>query len=185
VRWVSLPHVSLVIASKRRKADDMTVEHLARTQRWRPNFRFERPGRRSIASYEHELARQGDRLREALARETALLRQKDQLVIEHEVLSKLFARREDAAARVANLTPRQRQILELVLAGHPSKNIAADIGISQRTVENHRAAIMKKTGTKSLPALARLGLAAAWNEPDEPFVQAVSQIGGSRRLEWR
>jgi len=43
----------------------------------------------------------------------------------------------------------------------PSKNIAADLGISQRTVENHRASIMTKTGTKSLPALARLALAAA------------------------
>ena len=37
----------------------------------------------------------------------------------------------------------------------------ADLGISQRTVENHRAAIMRKTGSKSLPALARLFLAAA------------------------
>ena len=50
--------------------------------------------------------------------------------------------------------------MDLVLAGHPSKNIAADLGISQRTVENHRASIMKATGTKSLPALARLALAA-------------------------
>jgi two-component system, chemotaxis family, CheB/CheR fusion protein len=50
---------------------------------------------------------------------------------------------------------------ELVLAGHPSKNIAADLGISQRTVENHRAAIMKKTRCKSLPALTRLALSAA------------------------
>ena len=65
------------------------------------------------------------------------------------------------ATIVAGLTPRQRQIMEMVLAGHPSKNIAADLGISQRTVENHRAAIMKKTGSKSLPALARLALAAA------------------------
>jgi DNA-binding CsgD family transcriptional regulator len=63
--------------------------------------------------------------------------------------------------------PRRRQIMELVLAGHPSKNIAADLGIGQRTVENHRASIMKKTGTKSLPALARLALAAAWNGADE------------------
>jgi DNA-binding NarL/FixJ family response regulator len=45
--------------------------------------------------------------------------------------------------------------MERVLAGHPSKNIAADLGISHRTVENHRASIMKKTGTRSLPALAR------------------------------
>jgi len=74
---------------------------------------------------------------------------------------KLSARREDAADHVAGLTSRQREIMEMVLAGHPSKNIAADLGISQRTVENHRAAIMKKTGSKSLPALARLALAAA------------------------
>jgi two-component system CheB/CheR fusion protein len=51
--------------------------------------------------------------------------------------------------------------MELVLAGHPSKNISADLGISQRTVENHRASIMEKTGSKSLPALARLAFAAA------------------------
>jgi two-component system CheB/CheR fusion protein len=73
----------------------------------------------------------------------------------------LSASRETATARVASLTTRQRQILNLVLAGHPSKNIAADLGISQRTVDNHRAAIMRKTGSKSLPALVRTALAAA------------------------
>jgi len=75
--------------------------------------------------------------------------------------AKLSAWREAAAARLAGLTARQRQILDLVLAGHPSKNIAADLGISQRTVENHRNAIMHKTGSKSLPALVRLALASA------------------------
>ncbi len=75
--------------------------------------------------------------------------------------NKAIAWREEAAAHVAGLTSRQRQIMELVLVGHPSKNVAADLGISQRTVENHRAEIMKRTGTKSLPALARLALAAA------------------------
>ena len=74
--------------------------------------------------------------------------------------SKLVAWRARAAEHLASLTARQREIMELVLAGHPSKNIAADLNISQRTVENHRAAIMRKTGTKSLPALARLALAA-------------------------
>ena len=70
------------------------------------------------------------------------------------------ARHDGAAARVAGLTPRQRDVMAMVLAGHPSKNIAADLGISQRTVENHRASIMRKTGARSLPALARLALAA-------------------------
>jgi two-component system CheB/CheR fusion protein len=78
--------------------------------------------------------------------------------------------REAAAKRIAALTTRQRQIMDLVLAGQLSKNIAADLGISQRTVETHRASIMKKTGAKSLPALARLALIAAGNGADEPAV---------------
>jgi two-component system, chemotaxis family, CheB/CheR fusion protein len=74
---------------------------------------------------------------------------------------KLMEWRKDAADHLAGLTQRQQQIMAMVLAGHPSKNIAADLGISQRTVENHRASIMKKAGVRSLPALARLALAAA------------------------
>jgi two-component system CheB/CheR fusion protein len=75
--------------------------------------------------------------------------------------TKLHAWRADAAHLVAGLTHRQHEVMDMVLAGHPSKNIAADLGISQRTVETHRASIMKKTGSKSLPALARMALAAA------------------------
>ena len=74
---------------------------------------------------------------------------------------KLLELRESASAHLAGLTTRQREVMERVLAGQPSKNIAADLGISQRTVENHRAGIMKRTGSKSLPALARLALLAA------------------------
>jgi two-component system CheB/CheR fusion protein len=86
------------------------------------------------------------------------------LALEHaRDATKLFAWRADAARHVAGLTPREHEIMELVLAGHPSKNIAADLGISQRTVETHRASVMKKTGSKSLPALARMALAAAAN----------------------
>lgn len=84
--------------------------------------------------------------------------------------TKLSAWHTEAATRIAKLTPQQRRIMGLVLAGHPSKNIAADLGISQRTVENHRASIMKKTGSKSLPALARLAIAATGNGASEPAV---------------
>jgi len=85
--------------------------------------------------------------------------------------TRLTAWREAAARRLALLTSRQREIMEMVLAGHPSKNIAADLGISQRTVENHRATIMRKTNSKSLPALARLALAAAGVGAAGPLTQ--------------
>ena len=81
---------------------------------------------------------------------------------------KLAKLRESAAAHLAGLTPRQRDVMERVLAGQPSKNIAADLNISQRTVENHRAAIMKRTGSKSLPALARLALLASGGAEEPP-----------------
>ena len=73
--------------------------------------------------------------------------------------------REEAIAHLEGLTHRQKQVMALVLAGHPSKNIAADLGISQRTVENHRAAIMSRTGVHSLPELARLAVSIQWT-PD-------------------
>ncbi len=64
---------------------------------------------------------------------------------------------------VRGLTTRQRQIMELVVGGQPSKNIAADLGISRRTIENHRASIMRKTGSKSIPALVRFSIGVAVN----------------------
>jgi FixJ family two-component response regulator len=73
----------------------------------------------------------------------------------------LFGDRDAALARTATLSARERQVMNMVLEGNPNKNIAADLGISQRTVETHRANIMKKMGAKSLPALLRMTLAAA------------------------
>jgi FixJ family two-component response regulator len=68
-----------------------------------------------------------------------------------------------AAAKVRGLTERQRQILDMVLAGAPTKIIAADLNLSQRTVDNHRAAIMRRLGAKSLPSLVRIALAGQAN----------------------
>ena len=62
-----------------------------------------------------------------------------------QIAASLLASRALGATRLASLTARQQQVLDHVLAGHPSKNIAADLGISQRTVDNHRAAIMRNT----------------------------------------
>jgi two-component system CheB/CheR fusion protein len=71
------------------------------------------------------------------------------------------AERHHAAALISRLTKRQRQVMQLIVDGHPSKNIASDLSLSQRTVEKYRAEVMHKTGMRSLPALARLVLAAA------------------------
>jgi two-component system, chemotaxis family, CheB/CheR fusion protein len=65
-----------------------------------------------------------------------------------------------SARSVASLTCRQKEILDLIRAGHPSKNIAADLRISQRTVENHRAVIAAKTGSKSMSALIHTAVCA-------------------------
>ena len=61
-----------------------------------------------------------------------------------------------AAERLAGLTVRQQQVMDQVIAGHANKEIAARLGISQRTVENHRAAVMTRTKASSLPDLIRL-----------------------------
>lgn len=66
-----------------------------------------------------------------------------------------------AAEQLEVLTPRQHQIMALVLAENPSKNIATNLGVSCRTVENHHAAIMHKTGSESIAPLARLALMGA------------------------
>ncbi len=66
----------------------------------------------------------------------------------------------DFQERVARLTSREREIMDMVVAGKASKVIAADLGISERTVEIHRARILQKMDVRNAAELVRLVLSA-------------------------
>src|SRR6185437_1725822 len=69
-----------------------------------------------------------------------------------------------AARRIASLTPRERQVVEMVVEGNPNKQIAYVLGISQRTVETHRATAMKKVGARTLSELIHLTIAGSTHD---------------------
>ena len=56
----------------------------------------------------------------------------------------------EAPAQIAALSPREREVLTALAAGYPQKRIAYDLGISVRTVEVHRARMMRRLGVRSL-----------------------------------
>ncbi|RWY66982.1 response regulator transcription factor [Rhizobium sp. WSM1325] len=59
-------------------------------------------------------------------------------------------------ARFDSLTPREREVMALVVTGRPNKQIAGDLGVSEITVKVHRSQVTQKMGTRSLPELARM-----------------------------
>lgn len=66
----------------------------------------------------------------------------------------------DSAQRIARLSPREREVLDALVAGAPNKVIAFDLGLSVRTVEVHRARMMERLGTRQLAEAIRLAVLA-------------------------
>ena len=73
-----------------------------------------------------------------------------------------------ARARVAGMSPREREVLEALLAGGTNKTIARDLGISPRTVEFHRAHVMERLGARTVPDAVLIAAAAGLRPPRVP-----------------
>ncbi len=93
---------------------------------------------------------------------TKPVREQDLLDAVQAAIERERARREGERAvaaiqvRFAALTPRERQVMELVVAGHLNKQIAAEIRISEATVKLHRGQVMRKMNARSLAELIRM-----------------------------
>jgi FixJ family two-component response regulator len=85
-----------------------------------------------------------DRIREAMARD--------------EKYRELAGHCDELAARFHRLTPREREVMDLVVAGRLNKQIAAELGLSHKTIEVHRAHVMNKMRAESLAELVRIAV---------------------------
>ncbi|HXR20279.1 MAG TPA: response regulator transcription factor [Steroidobacteraceae bacterium] len=86
-----------------------------------------------------------------------------------------FSRSDRIRELYDTLTPREREVLELVTSGKPNKVMAGDLGVSQRTIEIHRARVMEKMHAHSLAQLVRMVLTL--NDSANP----TADLQGTRR----
>lgn len=80
--------------------------------------------------------------------------------------------RAEFSGRIAELSPRQRQVMDLLVLGLSNKEIALRLGLSTRTVENYRAWVMERMRTRNLAELVRL---ATWLEGREMEFQGLAR----------
>jgi FixJ family two-component response regulator len=73
-----------------------------------------------------------------------------------EALRAARAAEASVGARLARLTPREREVLDMVAEGRLNKQIAADLGVAEKTVKVHRARVMRKLGVRTVAELVRL-----------------------------
>ena len=83
----------------------------------------------------------------------------------HQTLRNLRDKLDSVRARLGRLTPRERQVFDLVIRGTPNKQVARELGCTPRTVKAHRHRVMEKMQVRSLPELVslaeRIGVASA------------------------
>ena len=88
-----------------------------------------------------------------------LTRIKEAIHLDH-TNREIAGRQAAARAKLATLTPREQQVMLLVVAGKVNKEIASELNLSHRTIEIHRGRVMEKTGARSLTHLIELAVAS-------------------------
>lgn len=83
-----------------------------------------------------------------------------------DLLAQIEQGAKDSPTPLDQITPRQRQILQLVAEGHSTRNIADRLSISIKTVETHRAQIMDRLGIRDVAGLTRFALRNGLISPD-------------------
>ena len=71
-------------------------------------------------------------------------------------LRKVHSELESIRGKVATLTPREREVFALVVAGRMNKQIAGDLGTAEKTIKIHRSRVMEKLGARALADLVRM-----------------------------
>ena len=96
-----------------------------------------------------------------------LLRAIERAIAHHQVTRGVKNRQDMVRAHVAALTPRERQVFELVIRGKQNKQIALALGCTERTIKAHRHRVMEKMQVRSLPELVSLAERVGVLAPNE------------------
>ncbi|MEO1007809.1 MAG: response regulator transcription factor [Planctomycetota bacterium] len=78
--------------------------------------------------------------------------------------------------RLESLTPREREVMELVVAGYANKQVAAKLGLSEKTIEVHRSRVMSKMKAQTLPCLVKMAIAVGVAEATDCAEHDTSTI---------
>jgi DNA-binding CsgD family transcriptional regulator len=114
-----------------------------------------------LCTFPLTMSKAGDIFEVIRAHHFAIAKQKDEwTVVAAPALGDRHAEAADAAVRVLSLTPRERQVLDAIIDGHPNKIIAHNMAIDIRTVEAHRARMMRRLGVRTIVEAVRLGTVA-------------------------